>query len=185
MRVIGLVTCVACAAMASATSASAQSRQIRPPKIAPSSSTLITSLERCRQIAEPTQRLACYDSAAGALTQAAKSGQVRVVDRAQIQQARRTLFGFQMPKLSIFSGDSDDDKGAQRLETTIKSVNQLNNGHFRIVLTEGNAVWETTETRITLDDPRKGQKIVIIAGPLGSYFLQINGQVGIRGRRVG
>ena len=185
MRGSVMAGCLVAVALTCPQGATAQSRQIRPPKVAAPSSTMISSLERCRQITDAMQRLACYDLAAGALVQAAKAGQVRVVDRAQIQQARRSLFGFQMPKLSIFSGDSDDDKGARRLETTIKSVDQLNSGRFRIVLTEGNAIWETLESKLTMDDPRKGQKIVIVAGPLGSYFLQINGQVGIRGRRVG
>ena len=46
------------------------------------------------------------------------------------------------------------------------------------------AVWMTSESKINFDPPRKGQKITILAGPLGSYFLRINGQNGIRGRRI-
>ena len=93
------------------------------------------------------------------------------------------VFGFSMPKLSLFSGDSDDDT-ADKLETTIKSVDQLNNGHYRIVLTEGDAVWETSEDKLSLDAPKRGQKITILRGALGNYFLRINGQLGIRGRRI-
>ncbi len=146
-------------------------------------SALVTALDRCRKIADATQRLACFDSAAGALVAAANSGEIRVVDRAQIQQAKRSLFGFSMPKLSLFSGDSDDDK-VDRLDTTIKSVEQLSSGHYRIVLAAEDAVWMTSEAKLNFDPPRKGQKITILAGPLGSYFLRINGQNGVRGRRV-
>jgi len=185
MRSIGWAACVACVAMAGAQIAFGQSRQIRPPKVTTNSSVLINSIERCRQITQAAERLACYDLAAGALVEATRSGQVRVIDRAQIQQARRSLFGFQMPKLSIFSGNDADDKGADRLESTIRSVDQLASGKFRIVLTEGNAVWETSEDRLWFDPPKRGQKVVIKARPLGAYFLEINGQVGIRGRRVG
>lgn len=155
------------------------------PKAAPPArSPLVSALERCRTISDPAQRLACFDSAAGSLVQAANTGQVTVVDRAQIQQAKRTLFGFNMPRISIFSGNAGDDTG-DKLETTIKAVTQLNSGRFRMVLAEGDAVWETTEQPPTwFDDPRKGQKITILRGALGNYFLRINGQNGVRGRRI-
>ena len=168
-----------CAGAVAAGSAALAQRKAAP---APPSA-LVTALDRCRTIADAAQRLACFDSAAGALVAAANSGDIRVVDRAQIQQAKRSLFGFSMPKLSLFSGDSDDDK-VDRLETTIKSVEQLNSGHYRIVLAAEDAVWVTSESKLNLDPPRKGQKITILAGPLGSYFLRINGQNGIRGRRI-
>ena len=145
---------------------------------------LVGAIDRCRQIKDAAQRLSCYDLAAGALVQAANSGQVRVVDRAQIQQAKRSLFGFQMPRLSLFSGDRSDDS-ADRLETTVKSAEQLNSGRYRVVLTEGGAIWETLEDKLSFDEPKRGQKIVILRGSLGSYFMQVNGQVGIRARRVG
>ena len=164
-----------CTAVLGAGSATAQK------KIAPSP--LVTALERCRAIPDPTQRLACYDGAAGSLVQAANTGQVTVVDRQQVQQARRSLFGFTMPKLPFLSG-GDDDKTSDRLDTTVKSVKALNNGRFQIVIAEGNAVWEITEPPLSFMPPLPGQKVSILRGPLGSYHLRVNGQVGVRGRRV-
>ena len=61
----------------------------------------------------------------------------------------------------------------------------LSNGYYRVVIADNNATWETSDSSISFDPPKKGQKITIIRGPLGSYFLRINGQVGVRGRRVG
>jgi topoisomerase IA-like protein len=60
----------------------------------------------------------------------------------------------------------------------------MNGNRFRIVVTEGNAVWETTEQSMGLD-PRSGQKITIRRGPLGSFFLRVEGQRSVKGRRVG
>lgn len=182
MRWVWAVASAAALVSVSNPALSEQRNRPRPAQTTPSP--LVGALEGCRKITNPTQRLACYDNASGALVQAARTGQVRIVDRAQIQQAKRSLFGFSMPRLSIFSGDPNDDT-TDKLETTIASVTRLNSGKYRMVIAEGNAVWETTEDRLTLDAPRKGQKIVILRGALGNYFLQINGQVGIRGRRVG
>jgi len=148
-------------------------------------SPLVTAIDRCRQMTDPTQRLACYDSAASALVTAANSGAVTVVDQNDIRKARRSLFGFNLPRIPFFGGDDTADEAARQLDSTITSVQALNNGYYRIVIADNNAVWETNETNIAFDAPKKGQKITIVRGALGNYFLRINGQLGVRGRRVG
>jgi hypothetical protein len=163
-----------------AAGATAQSKQAGQQ---PQSSPLVNELERCRQIADPAKRVACYDAASGALVQATNSGQVSVVDRKELRRARRSLFGFSLPHLPWFSGDPSIDDADRRLDSTIKSVDIVN-GRFRIVLAD-NAIWETTEDRLNYFAPAAGQKITILRGPLGSYFLRINGQIGLRGKRVG
>lgn len=175
MRVI--ISLAAIAAMASAASAA----KTPPPPMSP----YISALEQCRQIADDAQRLACYDRTAPALVTASKSGEVNVVDRGQLKQARRSLFGFSMPKLPFFAGDQSASDTPDQIETTIKSARDLGYGMYRIVITDGDAVWETTESSMRLNEPRAGQKIVIRRGPLGSYFLRIDGQAGVKGRRVG
>jgi len=151
-----------------------------PPPMSP----YINALEQCRQIADSGQRLACYDKAAPALVTASRSGEVNVVDRGQLRQARRSLFGFAMPKLPFFAGDQSAADAPDTLESTIKSARDLGYGKYRIVVADGDAVWETTEESFGRE-PRAGQKISISRGPLGSYFLHINGQRGVKGRRVG
>ena len=148
-------------------------------------SPLVSAIDRCRQIADPMQRLACYDNAAGALLKATTSGEVSVVARTEVRRVRRSLFGFTMPRLPFFSGDTTAGEAQNKLESTITSVRALNNGYYRLVIADNNAVWETNDSSISFDPPRPGQKIEILRGPLGSYFLRINGQVGVRGRRVG
>ena len=151
----------------------------------PAPSPLVTAIDRCRQIPDSTQRLACYDAAANALVQAANSGQVAVVDQSEIRKARRSLFGFTLPKIPFFSGDETADEAQRQLDSTIVSVEALYNGYYRIVIADNKAVWETSESSVSFDPPRKGEKITIVRGALGNYFLRINGQVGVRGRRVG
>lgn len=151
----------------------------------PAPSPLVSAIDRCRQVGDPAQRLACYDAAANALVQAANTGAVAVVDQGEIRKARRSLFGFTLPKIPFFSGDSTSEEAQRQLDSTITSVHALNNGYFRMVIAENNAVWETSDSSVSFDPPRPGQKISILRGPLGSYFLRINGQIGVRGRRVG
>ena len=154
-------------------------------KTAPANSPLVDAIGACRQIADPTQRLACYDRAAPALVDAARSGEVRVVDRGQVRQVRRSLFGYAMPKLPFFAGDDSAADSSDELDTTIKSAREIGYGRYRIVLTEGDAIWETTEDSISLREPKAGQKISIRRGPMGSYFVRINGQRSVKGRRIG
>jgi hypothetical protein len=145
----------------------------------------VNALDQCRLVADPMQRLACYDKAAGALVTASRSGDINIVDRGELRQARRSLFGFSMPKLPFFAGDESSKDTPDTIETTIKAAGDIGYGRYRIILTEGNAAWETTESSMSLREPRSGQKISITRGPMGSYFLHINGQRGIKGRRVG
>jgi len=170
---------VAIAATAAASSAPAKEKE------KPAPSPLVSAIDRCRQVTDPMQRLACYDAAANALVQAANSGAVAVVDQNEIRKARHSLFGFTLPKIPFFSGDTTADEVQRQLDSTITSVQALNNGYYRIVIADNNAVWEITDSSISFDPPRKGEKITIVRGALGNYFLRINGQVGVRGRRVG
>ncbi len=142
------------------------------------------ALDACRAIASDTARLACFDREAASLLAATSSGQVSVVDRADMKAARRSLFGFSLPKLPFFSGDRSAEDTVDQLESTVRSVQPMENGRYRMTLTADNAVWETTETKISFSPPRSGDKIVIKKAALGSYFLRIDGQVGVKGQRV-
>ena len=64
----------------------------------------------CRKIADPTQRLACFDQAASSLDQAEAKGDIVVVNREQARKVRRQAFGFTMPSISLFErGEKPED----------------------------------------------------------------------------
>ena len=148
-------------------------------------SPLVMAIDRCRQMTDPAQRLACYDSAAAALLNATNTGEVSIVDRGEVRKVRHSLFGFNLPRIPFFSGDTTANEAQDKIDTTITSVKALNNGYYQLVIADNNAVWVTTDDSINFDPPRAGQKIEIVRGALGNYFLRINGQVGVRGKRVG
>lgn len=161
--------------------ASAFARDRTPPAPSP----LISALDGCRKLTDAAGRLACFDRAAGSLVDATRSGEVSIVDRGQLREARRSLFGFSMPRLPFFGGDSSADEAADEITSTVRSARPIGNGKFRIVIADGDAVWEMTETYSTFDDPEPGQTIVIKRGSLGSYMLRVDNQRGVKGRRVG
>lgn len=146
------------------------------------SNALISALSACRGIADEKARLACYDQASERLAAAVESKDLLVMDRQEIRETRRSLFGFGVPNIPLFRGEAGSDDG--KLETTIASARALAMGMWQIRLPDG-AIWQTNESKPGLADPRPGQKIVIQRGTLGNYFLRINGQRGVRGRRVG
>lgn len=152
-----------------------------PPRQSP----LVGALQACQAIADPAQRLACYDREAGTLLTATSKGDVAVVDKSEVRKARKSLFGFGMPKIPFFSGDDTADVVSDTLESTVKSASGIGYGKYRMVIAEGDAVWETTEAYGTMREPRAGDKIVIKRGPLGSFMLRIGSNRGVKGRRVG
>lgn len=152
-----------------------------------SESSYIKSLRECQAKTDPAARLACYDSAVAAVVEATSEGELRVVDREEVRQTRRKLFGFSLPDFGIFSGKDDKDDSAEAeeftsLQTTISGVRSVN-GKYVLVTAEG-AQWQLDETPARLMRPKVGQPLEIKAGALGSYFLRINEQKGVKGRRV-
>jgi hypothetical protein len=149
-----------------------------------SAQSLVDALGECRRIADPAQRLACYDAAGDRLTQAVQRREVVLVDKQEIRRTRRSLFGFSIPKMPLFGKDGPEDEEVDELTATIAAVQPAPNGRWQIRLDTG-ALWRTTEVNPYVSTPKKGQKIVIERGALGSYFLKIEGQRAIRGMRIG
>ena len=106
-----------------------------------------------------------------------------MVDRAELRTARKSLFGFAFPR-SPSSRATIGRAVSDTLETTIKCGWGIGYGKFRMVVAEGDAVWETTEAFATMRDPKVGQKVTIKRGPLGSY-MRIGSNRGVKGKRVG
>lgn len=129
----------------------------------------------CRTVADPTERLACFDRTAAALAQAAGANEVLVVDKDTARKTKRSLFGLSLPRVKIF-GDRDDEE-IEQIESTIASTYTARDGQTVFVLPDG-ARWKQTDGRDTF--PKAGQPIVIKKGALGSFFARVNGQTGVR-----
>lgn len=141
------------------------------------------ALVKCRAITEDAARLRCFDQAAAALEQAADRRDVVIVDRAQVRQTKRTLFGLELPHLSIFGG-GDDDKAEEvtQIDGIIASAFQNGNGRWVVRLEDGGTWAQIDDNPISIW-PKAGQKVLIKRAALGSYMMRVNGQAGVRVRR--
>jgi len=139
---------------------------------------------RCRAIADAPERLACFDAAVAALQTAQERRDVVIVDRQQVREGRRRLFGLALPRIPIFGGGDDDhDEDALRsLESTVSAV-ATSGGQYQVTLADG-SVWLQVDNNMLAVPPRAGHRIVINRGALGSYMMRVNNQPGVRVRRV-
>jgi hypothetical protein len=134
----------------------------------------------CRAVADPGERLACYDKAAAALDAAEAKGDVVVVDRGQMREARKAAFGFnfQMPS---FMTRGEKEEELTRLETTVASSRQDAHGKWIVKLADG-ATWVQIDTEKLRKIPA-GHPVTIKAASLGSYMLSVKGYGSFRAKR--
>jgi hypothetical protein len=154
------------------------------PAQQPTGTDLVNSIAACRGIGDAARRLACYDDAATRLTQAVGRNDVVVLNREDIRQTRRSLFGFHLPRLAIFGGGAREvEEAPDEITATIEAASSLGYDKWRIRL-EGGAVWQTTEASASIRPPRAGDSVTIRRGTMGSYIMRIGGQRGLRAMRT-
>jgi hypothetical protein len=155
------------------------------PNVEVSGSQLVKAVQNCQSIQDNAARLACYDQAAAALVSASSRGDVAIVDRGQVRQMRRSLFGFSLPSLPFFSGSKNRavEQEPKQLLSTLASFHSLGNGFFQFTLADPQSTWESTEAADVFD-PKLGSKVTISRGALGSYWADISGEPSVKVRRV-
>lgn len=140
----------------------------------------IRELYACRDIADPTARLACFDREVGDLSVADQAREIVFTDKETAKETRRGLFGFSFPKLGgIFGGDEDAIK---EIETTIRTVSTDRSGKY-ILGMEDESVWMQIDTTHLPRQPKSGQKVKIRVATMGSYFATVEGGRAIRMKR--
>lgn len=139
------------------------------------------ALVRCRALADDSARLKCFDAAAATLQQAAESRELVVVDRKQIQETKRGLFGLDLPDLNPFGGD-DGVEEIKSIESTVRSAMQDGDGRWILTLEDG-STWAQTDSYPLAVNPKRGHKVKVVKASMGSYMMRINNQPGVRARR--
>lgn len=153
---------------------------------------IVARVYACRAISDATERLACFDREVAALETAQTNNDVRIVDREQVRQARRGLFGLSLPSLgSIFGGDGDEDEDGQAqpeeegitfIESRIASIGGSAAGRRLLVLENGQQ-WEQIEPQRGRA-PIAGAAITIRRAILGSYVATVEGRGTLRVMRI-
>ncbi len=137
----------------------------------------------CRSIADPTSRVQCFDREALAVSEAVQRKQLVVVDRATANATRRSLFGFAVPNLGNLFGNEQDQM--KEIQSTVASATYRGVvGGWTITLADG-SVWAQSDDSPVALAPRKGDRILVRRGALGSYSLSVSGQPGVKVRRIG
>jgi hypothetical protein len=143
----------------------------------------VQRLLACRPIADPALRVQCFDREALAFGDAIQRKQLVVIDRATANAARRSLFGFGAPSLgNLFGNEQDQVKEIQ--STVARATYRGIPDGWTFTLADG-SVWAQTDDSPIALAPRKGDKVVVRRGALGSYGLSVSGQPGVKVRRIG
>ncbi|MBY9066694.1 hypothetical protein K1X12_07270 [Hyphomonas sp. WL0036] len=133
----------------------------------------------CRAISDPTERVACYDTAVGRLEEAQAVGDVKVITRAEVEKVQRESFGFRIPSLPTFSSGDRNDGELDRVIEPVKSVSS-SGGKLRIVLENG-SIWQQTDDKAPR--ARNVKSAEIYQAAMGSYKMKLDGGLAFRVRR--
>ena len=145
-------------------------------------SPLLKNLAACRAIAADVERLRCFDLAAGQVQAAVDRKAIYVVERSQVQQTRKSLFGLPLPRLGIFGDGNDDEAKIDRIDTVLKNASANGDGNYLFTLEDG-SVWRQIDGLAMGITPKRGAKITVKRAALGSYKLSVDGHSAVRVRR--
>lgn len=144
--------------------------------------TSVQQLLGCRAVADSAQRLACYDRQANVLNGAIASRDIVVIDKVRATAAKRSLFGFSVPNFGgLFGRGSDDIK---QIEGVVAGVSNNADGGWVVKLADG-SVWSQVDDAPMGLPPRRGDKVVVKRGSLGSFYLELGKQPGFKAKRIG
>lgn len=147
----------------------------------PARADALKALVDCRAVTDPAARLACYDKAAADLDAAEAKGDVVVVDRGQMRQARRAAFGFNF-RMPSFMTRGEPVEDLERIEATVAAARFNSQGKLVVELEDG-AVWVQIDSERLRKAPAAGAKVELRTASLGSYFMKIQGLDTVRAKR--
>lgn len=183
-RLIGARKAILAAAIAAAAFAVPALAQPQPTAAVTDRAAALKQLSDCRTVADEAERLACYDAAAAAVDAAEASGELVVMDRGQVQSAKRSLFGFDTSALNIFDrGDPERRVVVDNVTLTVERAYRGEGGKWVVVMSDGQ-VWQQVDNTDMYKAPKAGMEARIRKAALGSYFMNIDGQTAIRARRI-
>ena len=148
---------------------------------APTRAPAIQSILDCRALQDAPQRLACYDKAVAGMSQAESKGDLVTIDRAQRQTVRRQAFGLILPSLAMFDRGERPEE-ADRITASVSQAWKSAAGKWMIRLDDG-AVWRQVDDNELFKPPHAGSMAKIRKAALGSYFMNLDGQIAIRVHR--
>ncbi|WAC58450.1 hypothetical protein [Brevundimonas sp. SL130] len=142
----------------------------------------LDEVARCRSITTDAARLACFDRAVAALDAAERTGEVVVLDRAQVRETNRQLFGFEI--VNPFAGrpNLDQEPALDSIETTLAAATISSEGKWIFRLAD-KSEWRQIDSGDVRFRNRAGENVRVRRASLGSYMLTIGNSRAVRVRR--
>lgn len=151
---------------------------------APPANTAFQPLLQCSTLTDSAARLSCYDAQVAQLKAAIGSNEVMVVDKAEVQTARRSVFGLALDSMGFL------DRDAKGRETQLSEINAKIAaaspdlyGKWHFTLDDG-ARWTQIEPHDFPHDPKAGMPIRIRKAVGGSFLANVDGQIAVRVERT-
>lgn len=138
-------------------------------------------LLECRNIQSESERLACFDSAAAAFIAARADGAIVVLDREEVEQARRQTFGFNINVLNLFDRQ-ERPVALQSITSTVSSARQVAGGKWLVALEDG-STWLQIDTETVYIRPTPNLEAQVRRAALGSYMMSVGGARSMRVKR--
>lgn len=165
--------------LAAVAAASALSGQAAPAQDRPEA---LERLMACRSVTDSVARLACYDTAAGVLDTAQRTGDLVVIDRAGVAETRRQLFGFEMPSLPRLFGPEGATAEIDSIDSTLQGASLVGEGRWVFRLADG-SVWRQIDSERVRFQNRPGLAVRVRKASLGSFLLTVDDSRAVRVRR--
>ncbi len=140
-------------------------------------------LMACQAMVDTVRRLECFDREMALVQAKIASKDLVVIDRSQAKAARRTLFGFGGAGIGNLFGDRADDE-IKEIAGVVSAARRNAEGTWTIRLGDGSTWTQTDDAEVALR-PAPGTKVVVRRGALGNYKLSVDGQPGVKVRRIG
>lgn len=137
-------------------------------------------LFECKSLTESGARLACYDAAAESLDRAERQGEIVVVEREQVLESRRALFGFTLPDMTGLLGAQTER--LDEVETTLERASFVTGAGWTFHLADG-SIWRQTDSLSLQFRATEGLPIRIRRGAMGTYFLKVADNPAVRAKR--
>lgn len=151
-------------------------------QVQPDRASALKDASACRTISSDAARLHCYDQAVALLDSAEQTGEIVVLDRAQVRDANRQLFGFQLtnPFAGRLGGDPEPE--VEAIETTLTSATTMADGKWLFRLADG-STWRQVDSEAVRFANRQGTGVRIRRASLGSYMMTLERSRAVRVRR--
>lgn len=177
MPVCGFILIAAASCSVVFSPSSAASAQTQPDR-----ASAFADVAACRVIPTDAARLACYDRAVAMLDSAEQTGDIVVLDRAQVRDANRQLFGFQLtnPFAGRLGGAPEPE--VESIETTLTSATPMVDGKWIFRLADGSE-WRQVDSGAVRFANRAGLEVRVRRAALGSYMMTLDRSRAVRVRR--